>query len=110
MHDRGKVLVHCSLMLAGGGESCADIEHLRAQGDLFGQVASDSTLYRTFHEITPEVRKDISLGVAEVRHEVWRSTAATKGNGPIYLEYDIAGVRFRPREAVCPWPGRSLVN
>ena len=59
-------------MLAGGGESCADIEHLRAQGDLFGHVASDSTLYRTFHEITPEVRKAISLGVAEVRHEVWR--------------------------------------
>jgi hypothetical protein len=86
--DRGKVLVHCALMLAGGGESCADIEHLRAQADLFGHVASDSTLYRTFHEITPEVRKAIALGVAEVRHEVWRRSAATKGKGPIYLDID----------------------
>jgi len=31
LHDRGKVLVQSMLMLAGGGESCADIEHLRAQ-------------------------------------------------------------------------------
>ena len=29
LHDRGKVLVQMALMLAGGGESCADIEHLR---------------------------------------------------------------------------------
>ena len=36
LHDRGKVLVQMALMLAGGGESCADIEHLRLQGDLFG--------------------------------------------------------------------------
>ena len=39
LHDRGKVLVHSMLMLAGGGESCADIEHLRAQEDLFGSGA-----------------------------------------------------------------------
>ena len=42
-----------ALMLAGGGESCADIEHLRLQGDLFGSVPSDTTVFRTFHEITP---------------------------------------------------------
>jgi len=78
LHDRGKVLVHGALMLAGGGESCADIEHLRAQVDLFGHVASDSTVYRTFHEITPVVRSAISDGFAQVRSEVWRRTAATK--------------------------------
>ena len=31
LHDRGKVLTQAMLMLAGGGEACADIEHLRAQ-------------------------------------------------------------------------------
>ena len=30
-HDRGKVLVHAMLMLAGDGEACSDIEYLRAQ-------------------------------------------------------------------------------
>jgi hypothetical protein len=29
-HDRGKVLTQAMLMLAGGGEACADIEHLRS--------------------------------------------------------------------------------
>ena len=38
-HNRGKVLVQAMLMLAGGGEACADIEHLRSQGSLFGSVA-----------------------------------------------------------------------
>jgi hypothetical protein len=75
-------------MLAGGGESCADIEHLRAQTDLFGHEASDSTVYRTFHEITPEVRSAIAGGFAEVRWDVWRRTTATKGKGPIYLDID----------------------
>jgi len=37
-HDRGKVLTQAMLMLAGGGEACADIEHLRARESLFGAV------------------------------------------------------------------------
>ena len=94
LHDRGKVLVHTSLMLAGGGESCADIEHLRAQTDLFGHVASDSTVYRTFHEITTEVRSAIAAGFAEVRHEVWRRSSVTKGTGPIYLDIDATLVQI----------------
>ena len=67
LHDRGKVLVQTSLMLAGGGESCADIEHLRLQEDLFGWVPSDTTVFRTFHEISPQTRSGIALALAEVR-------------------------------------------
>jgi hypothetical protein len=37
VHDRGKVLTQAMLVLAGGGEACADIEHLRAQPALFGR-------------------------------------------------------------------------
>lgn len=36
LHDRGKVPAQTMLMLAAGGESCADIEHLRSQDALFG--------------------------------------------------------------------------
>ncbi len=60
LHDRGKVLVEAALVLAGGGESCADIEHLRAEAALFGFVASDSTLHRSFHEINEETRAEIA--------------------------------------------------
>ena len=47
------------LMLAGGGECCADIEFLGSQGRLFGEVCSDSTLYRTFTDSldTPAVER-----------------------------------------------------
>jgi hypothetical protein len=55
LHDRGKVLTQAMLILAGGGEACADIEHLRSQPDLFGSVPSDSTLYRTFRSIDASV-------------------------------------------------------
>ena len=44
IHDRGKVLTHAMLMLAGGGECCADVEFLGSQQRLLGLVCSDSTL------------------------------------------------------------------
>ena len=62
VHDRGRVLVHALLMLAGGGEACSDIEHLRAQPVLFGKVASDSTLYRTLSGLGPDVVKALLEG------------------------------------------------
>ena len=46
VHDRGTVLTHLALVLAGGGEACSDIEHLRGEPGLFGPVASGSTAYR----------------------------------------------------------------
>ena len=69
LHDRGKVLVQSMLMLAGGGESCADIEHLRAQEDLFGHTPSDSTVFRTFHEISPTTKDDVAEAFAQVRQK-----------------------------------------
>lgn len=94
LHDRGKVLVQSMLMLAGGGESCADIEHLRAQEDLFGSAPSDSTLFRAFHEITPETRDALAEAFAQVRAEVWRRSAATKGKGPVILDVDASLVEI----------------
>jgi hypothetical protein len=92
VHDRGKVLVHAALMLAGGGESCLDIEHLRAQGDLFGSVPSDSTLWRTFQELDSATLGQLSQALATVRHQVWRRTAATTGKAPVVLDLDASVV------------------
>ena len=94
LHDRGKVLVQCALMIAGGGESCADIEHLRAEEDLFGYVPSDSTVFRTFHEITPGVRADLAETVADVRSKVWARSAATTGRAPVFLDIDASLVEI----------------
>jgi hypothetical protein len=44
--------VRIALTLASGGESCADIEHLCCEEQLFGFVPSDSTVHRTFHDVS----------------------------------------------------------
>jgi hypothetical protein len=88
LHDRGKVLVQAMLMLAGGGEACADIEHLRAQGSLFGSVPSDSTLYRTFRQLDPDTLAGLWEAMAQVRAEVWRRSSATTGNAAVILDID----------------------
>jgi hypothetical protein len=66
LHGRGKVLTQA--MLAGGGESCADIEALRAQERPFGAVPSDSTAYRTFrHQLDPATPAGLREATAGVR-------------------------------------------
>ncbi len=66
-HDRGKVLVHAMLTLAGGGDACSDVEVLRAQPALFGSVPSDSTLYRTYRQIDAITLAGLWAAMAEVR-------------------------------------------
>jgi hypothetical protein len=88
VHDRGKVLTQAMLMLAGGGEACSDIEHLRAQPDLFGSVPSDSTLYRTFRDVDADALAALRAAFAEVRVKAWRKMTATTGTAPVVLDID----------------------
>jgi hypothetical protein len=88
LHDRGKVLTQAMLMLAGGGEACSDIEHLRSQASLFGSVPSDSTLYRTFRQIGSDTLDGLWEAMGEVRAKVWRRAAATTGNATVVLDID----------------------
>ncbi len=88
LHDRGKVLVQAMLMLAGGGEACSDIEHLRAQERLFGSVPSDSTLYRTLRAIDAKTLAGLWEAMAEARADVWRRSAATTGDAPVVVDID----------------------
>jgi len=88
LHDRGKVLTQAMLMLAGGGEACADIEHLRSQPDLFGSVPSDSTLYRTFRSIDASVLAGLWAAMGDVRAQVWRRSSATTGTATVVVDID----------------------
>jgi len=94
IHDRGKVLVQAALILSGGGESCLDIEHLRIGGDLFGSVPSDTTVARTFHEITSSTRSGIAEAMAEIRAEVWSRSSTTTGTDPVLLDIDASLVEI----------------
>ena len=92
-HDRGKVLTHVMLMLTGGGESCADIEQLRIQDQLFGNVCSDSTVHRSFHQITPTVLADLTARFATVRNRMWAQLPAIAGDSMIVLDIDASLVQ-----------------
>jgi hypothetical protein len=88
LHARGKVLVQAMLMLAGGGEACADIERLRSQPALFGSVASDSTLYRSLRAINPVTLEGLWEAMAGVRAQVWRRSSATTGTATVVVDID----------------------
>jgi hypothetical protein len=89
IHDRGKVLTQTMLMLAGGGESCTDIEMLASGERLFTDVCSDTTLYRTFTQtLNGEVVERARRAMGQVRGEVWRRTAATVGDDTVILDVD----------------------
>lgn len=89
IHDRGKVLVHGMLMLAGGGESCADIEYVRQEEDLFAEVPSDSTLYRVFtNELSSQVLAQVKEGFKQTRELVWKKARLTDAKDPVVLDID----------------------
>jgi len=94
VHDRGKVLVHTALMLAGGGESCLDIEHLRSGPDLFGAVPSDTTVARTFSEITAGDRQAVAAAIAPMRELVWSRSGAETGTDPVLVDIDASLVEI----------------
>ncbi|MDP9440608.1 MAG: IS1380 family transposase, partial [Actinomycetota bacterium] len=70
------------------GEACSDIERLRSQPALFGEVASDSTLYRQLTSIDADDLDRLRAAVAAVRCQVWSRSSATTGNGPVVLDVD----------------------
>ena len=71
VHDRGAVLARALQVLAGGGEACTDIEYLRAHGELFGEVASDSTLYRALTGLGPGGAAALMGAAAAMRSQLW---------------------------------------
>ncbi len=99
-HDRGKVLTQMALVIAGGGESCADIEHLRLQSDLFGHVASDSTVHRAFHELDAEALGELAAATAAVRAKVWDRKGLTMSTEPVILDIDASLIEVHSENKV----------
>jgi len=60
-HDRGRVLVDLSVMIADGGQAIGDIDLLRHQDALFGAVASPATCWRAVSSATCALR-DVAIG------------------------------------------------
>ncbi|MFG1954878.1 IS1380 family transposase [Micromonospora sp. NPDC048830] len=72
VHDRGRVLVDLAVLIADGGQAIADIDVLRHQGEVFGTVASDTTVWRMLDELGPVQLRRIAAARARVRARLWR--------------------------------------
>jgi hypothetical protein len=82
VHDRGRVLADTAVLIADGGRVLSDLATLRDQGELFGPVASDPTLWRALNEIDSSRRGKIARARARTREHVWSLIAARHGRIP----------------------------
>ena len=85
-HDPGVVLAHLAVSLADGGDCLADVAVLRNQPDLFGQVASDPTVWRVIDSIHVDGLRNIAAARAAARARVWAA-----GGTPEVIVIDIDG-------------------
>ena len=82
VHDRGRVLADTAVMIADGGRVLSDLAVLRDQGELFGPVASDPTLWRTLNAVDALTRDKIAVARAKTRVHVWNLIAERHGSIP----------------------------
>lgn len=82
VHDRGRVFVDTAVMIADGGRVMSDLAMLRDQAELYGSVASDTTLWRTLDAIDEPRRRRIERVRAQVRRHVWSLIEQRHGRIP----------------------------
>lgn len=82
LHDRGRVISDVAVMIADGGRVMSDLATLRDQGELFGSVASNPTLWRTLEGIDARTRDQIANARAKTRARVWALAVARHGAIP----------------------------
>jgi hypothetical protein len=85
-HDRGRVLVDLAVMLADGGEAISDLVVLRDQRNLFGDVASVPTAWRTLEAIDEDALARVATARAGARAQAWAA-----GADPGFYVIDIDG-------------------
>ena len=78
VHDPGKAIADLAVTLALGGDCLADIAMLRSQPELFGRVASDSTLSRLIDRLAADPARALkAIGTARAtgRERAWELAA-----------------------------------
>ncbi len=85
-HDRGEVLVDLAVALADGATTISDLRVLSDQPDLFGEVASVPTAWRTLEAIDDDALARIAAARAGARRAAWAA-----GMDPGFYVIDIDG-------------------
>lgn len=86
-HDRGRLFAQTAVMLAGGGVCVADMTALRDQPELFGEVASGPTIWRTFQQHDETSLAAVRASRAGARTRLWSATGSPE---EVILDIDAA--------------------
>jgi len=85
-HDRGQVLADVAVMIADGGDAISDLAVLRNQPELFDEVASTATAWRTLEAVDAAALARIAKARAAARKKVWAA-----GGDPGFYVIDFDG-------------------
>lgn len=86
-HDPGRTLGQMILALADGATCLSDIAVLRSQPAMFGPVASDATVWRTFDAIASVELRGIAAARATARERAWAAGAGPADDNVI-IDFD----------------------
>jgi hypothetical protein len=90
-HDPGKVVLDLASAIALGGDCLADLAVVRAQPELFGQVASDPTVSRLVAALAGDVEAAVAglrAARAAARARVWAADRPVPAAGPVIVDLD----------------------
>jgi hypothetical protein len=90
-HDPGRVLRDAAVMLADGGDCVSDLAVLRAQPELFGDVASHATAWRTLEAVAADELggvDGIRAARATARARVWDRDGIPTVDGMLTVDVD----------------------
>jgi hypothetical protein len=82
-HGRGRLLTQVAMMIAAGGRCLSDLKTLRDQPVLFGEVASDATVWRAMHQVDEQHLDALVV----VRQQACRGLLA-QSDEPVVLDID----------------------
>jgi hypothetical protein len=71
IHDPGVVLTHLAVAMADGADCLSDFAAIKENEELFGDVASVATAWRSVQATTSEELRQIPKAIAKAREVIW---------------------------------------
>lgn len=93
-HDAGRTLAQMVLALADGATCLSDLAAVRAQPAMFGTVASEATVWRTFDHVGSVELRAIAAARAAARAKAWAAGAGPAGDEMI-IDVDSTIIRTK---------------
>lgn len=93
-HDAGRTLAQMVLALADGATCLSDLAATRAQPAMFGNVASEATVWRTFDHVGSVELRAIAAARAAARATAWAAGAGPAGD-EVIIDVDSTIIRTK---------------